>query len=575
MMFKHKLALAVAAFIILLMGNAIFFIYELRTQTPLLNEYSIIADEVVHHDVVLLKLSQEIKFNVVQVQQWLTDISATRGLDGLDDGFDVAEEFAGKFNTDIASAKKIAKEANYTEISELLSQAESVFPAYYQTGQKMARSYVENGPAGGNGMMSEFDAGAEKINTIVGELDSIIDAQSTRRIETIKNNLLQLKANNNTIISIIYYYSGISIILTVVVGLYLLMMTVRSFSSLHVDIMNTADKKYDEALELNPDHSDEFGNLAKNIMNFRKNLKEADRLSSEQDMLKARSEEEKKQAMHDLAKKFEDQVSEMINSVAAAATELTHTAESMGGNISDVNSKAKNASISSQQTAENVNTVASASEEMSSSVKEISSQVTKSTEVVSEAVKKAEDAESSAKSLEEATIKIGDVVGLIRDVAEQTNLLALNATIEAARAGEAGKGFAVVASEVKNLASQTTKATEDISQQIANVQNVSAEVAEALSAIKKSIDNVNQYSGGISAAVEQQSATTNEISHNMQTAARGTQEVNDNISKITESASHANESSMQMLDASRMLSREAEQLSSAVALFLSEVRGGR
>ncbi len=574
MKFKHKLAAVMAMLIVLLVGNALFFVYELKTQEPLLKEYSEMADEVAHQDIVLLKLSKDIKFNVVQVQQWLTDISATRALDGLNDGFDVAKEYADKFNEGIKSARKIATEANYPKILELITQAEEAFPPYYETGQKMARAYVAEGPAGGNKIMSEFDAGAENVNEFVDKLEAMIDKLSTERIETVEKNLLELKGNNDTIISIIYYSSGISIIIAAIGALYLLMITMRNFTNLNLDIKNTADKKYDEELGLNPDGKDEFGDLARNIVDFRTNLKEADRLASEQELMKGRAEEEKKQMMHELADKFDKQVSGMINSVAAAATELSQTAESMGGNIGDVNSKAQDAAKSSQKTAQNVNTVASASEEMAASVKEISSQVTKSTEVVNEAVQKADNAGASATSLEEATTEMGSVVSLIRDIAEQINLLALNATIEAARAGEAGKGFSVVAAEVKNLATQTTKATEDISKQIEGVQAVSSEVSETLNSIKTSVDKVNEYSSGISAAVEEQSATTNEIAKNMQIASQGVQKVTENVSYITESAAHAKESSLQMLDASQMLSKEAEQLSSAVSIFLSEVREG-
>lgn len=327
-----------------------------------------------------------------------------------------------------------------------------------------------------------------------------------------------------------------------------------------------------ESIEVT-DHlrKDEIGGMANALVYLNEKLTEArklERIQQEQNAQKLKRQE----YLESIIKKFEEETSNSIATFASAVTELSQTAESMGSNIDDVDMKAQDASTSSQHTAQNVNTVASASEEMSESIREISSQVSKSTEVVSEAVRRAEEAENSASSLQEATEKIGDVVGLIRDVAEQTNLLALNATIEAARAGEAGKGFSVVASEVKNLASQTTKATEDISKQIAAVQSVSGEVAGALEAIKNSIDNVNQYSGGIYAAVEEQSATTNEISSNMQTAAQEAHKVSESVTKITDSAGHARESSLQTLQASQMLSKEAEQLSSAVSIFLNEVR---
>lgn len=320
---------------------------------------------------------------------------------------------------------------------------------------------------------------------------------------------------------------------------------------------------------------DEIGDMARAIRVFKENAIEKKCLEESRKIAESKTaEDEKHKAMIDLASRFEERVQGMIQSVAAAATELSQTAESMESNVNDVDSKSKDASLSSGRTSQNVATVASASEEMSASVKEISSQVIKSTQVVNDAVRKADAAELSAKSLETASNDIGNVVKLIRDIAEQINLLALNATIESARAGEAGKGFAVVASEVKNLSNQATKATEDISTQIESVQAISAEVFGALNAIKSAVDKVNEYSGGISAAVEEQSATTAEIARNMVVASKGTQEVSDNIKDISDIASVAKDSSMQMLDASRMLSREAEQLSAAVSGFLSEIRNG-
>jgi methyl-accepting chemotaxis protein len=321
-------------------------------------------------------------------------------------------------------------------------------------------------------------------------------------------------------------------------------------------------------------NKDEIGDMAKALQVFKESSIEKNRLEKEQKLTEERTKEEKKQAMHDLANKFEKQIQKTINIIILEVQNLGKTTEFMQKNVTGVDDKAKDATVASQKTAQNVNAVVTALSEMTSAVKEISSQVIKSTEVINEAVGKAEHAGSSAESLENVTTEIGDVVQLIQDIAEKINLLALNATIESARAGEAGKGFAVVASEIKNLASQTTAATESISKQIQAVQVVSAEVSEALNAITTSIHEVNEYSGGISSAVEEQSATTSEIANNMQVAAQGTQEVDNSISKINESVSYANESSVQMFEASQTLSKEAEQLNSSVSSFLKDIREG-
>ncbi len=174
-----------------------------------------------------------------------------------------------------------------------------------------------------------------------------------------------------------------------------------------------------------------------------------------------------------------------------------------------------------------------------------------------------------------AAQKIGDVVALISDVAEQTNLLALNATIEAARAGDAGKGFAVVASEVKNLANQTAKATDDIRDQIANIQAVAEDAAASIRDISGSIAVVSENNTGVSAAVEEQDAATQEIARNVEQAAVGTKDVAANVNLVTEGASETGSAAAQMLSTSKELAQQSEHLNAEVGKFLDGVRGGK
>ena len=191
-------------------------------------------------------------------------------------------------------------------------------------------------------------------------------------------------------------------------------------------------------------------------------------------------------------------------------------------------------------------TVASAAEELSASIDEIGRQVHQSSEISLSAVRQAERTNQKVQSLAEAVGRIGEVVNLITDIAEQTNLLALNATIEAARAGDAGKGFAVVASEVKNLANQTARATEEISAQIAGVQDSTQDAVGAIDAITKTIGEINEIASTIAAAVEQQSAATQEIARNVEQAAAGTQEVSTNIGTVTEAANDTGSAATQI-----------------------------
>jgi methyl-accepting chemotaxis protein len=219
-----------------------------------------------------------------------------------------------------------------------------------------------------------------------------------------------------------------------------------------------------------------------------------------------------------------------------------------------------------------VQTVASASDEMAASVNEIGRQVHESSTIAAEAVRQAERTDARITELSQAAQRIGDVVQLITEIAEQTNLLALNATIEAARAGEAGRGFAVVASEVKALAAQTAKATGEIGAQIASMQTATQDSVAAIKEINGTIRHISDIAAAIAAAVEEQSAATREISRNVQQAASGTIQVADNISEVSDGAGATGKASAQVLQAAQQLSGQGRNLRAEVDRFLGTVR---
>ncbi len=221
--------------------------------------------------------------------------------------------------------------------------------------------------------------------------------------------------------------------------------------------------------------------------------------------------------------------------------------------VDKATAQATNAATASSETSQNVQAVASGSEELAASVSEISNQVATSTRISGEAVERVNQTTQTVSGLVDAAQKIGDVVSLINDIADQTNLLALNATIEAARAGDAGKGFAVVASEVKNLASQTGKATEEISEQILSVQSATNSAVEAIDSIGTIIGQVNETSAAIAAAVEEQTAVTQDMSANMQTAASGVNAISEGMGEIAEVTRFINESTTKVKEASAAL----------------------
>jgi methyl-accepting chemotaxis protein len=320
------------------------------------------------------------------------------------------------------------------------------------------------------------------------------------------------------------------------------------------------------------DRRDEVGEMAATVRVFRDNAVRAEALQAEHRQAEQHAAAEKKASMVALADEFEASVAALVGSVSSSASEMEHTASAMRAAANDTARQASSVAAASGQTSANVQSVAGAAEQLSSSVMEISRQVAASSAVAGQAVAESSRTDALVQGLSDAAQKIGEVTRMISDIAGQTNLLALNATIEAARAGEAGKGFAVVASEVKSLASQTARATEEISTQIAAMQAVTGETVTAIHSIGDTIGKLNEFAAAIACAVEEQGAVTREIARSVQEAAAGTQQVSTHIAGITSAVAGTGSAADQVFAASGALAKKAGTLEGQVERFLSVVK---
>jgi methyl-accepting chemotaxis protein len=327
----------------------------------------------------------------------------------------------------------------------------------------------------------------------------------------------------------------------------------------------------DTSVELKVDSKDEVGMLAETIEIFRQTTIRANELAEAQ-----RAEEARRVArlerQAELVRTFDTNIGTVLETVASAATEMQSTAETLTSIAEETSAQSQAVAAGSQEASANVQTVATATEELSASISEISNQVTQSSSVTQSAARQAEDADRDMTHLNESADRIGKIIELIQDIAEQTNLLALNATIEAARAGEAGKGFVIVANEVKSLATQTAKATEDITVQIGDMQTATHSVVGRIQQITATIASLQDVATTIASAVEEQTAATREIARNVEQAAAGTSEVDRNIASVSAAASETGHSAKDVLQAANQVASQADAMKMEVNSFLDGIR---
>jgi methyl-accepting chemotaxis protein len=318
---------------------------------------------------------------------------------------------------------------------------------------------------------------------------------------------------------------------------------------------------------------DELGEMAGAVEEFKlQAVAKAERDAAAQEAQNKESSAARRTELIRFADEFETAVGAIVSNVSASAVQLEAAAGTLTRTAETTQSLSSKVAGSSDEASSNMQSVASATEELSASVDEIGKRVRESSRIAEAAVVQAQQTDGRIGKLSRAAQEIGDVVKLITAIAEQTNLLALNATIEAARAGEAGRGFAVVASEVKSLASQTAKATDEISSHILGMQGATQESVAAIKEIGGTISQISDIASSISAAVEQQSSATQEIARSVQNVAKGTDEAAADIMEVNRGATETGSASADVLNSARTLSSESTRLRAELDRFMANIR---
>ncbi|MBR9972288.1 methyl-accepting chemotaxis protein [Magnetospirillum sulfuroxidans] len=511
-------------------------------QRPLLSEISARTNTVSSYSIKLFGAIKDMNLQVAQLQQFLSDISATRGQDGLDDGFDKAAAAAQDFAAASAQAHSAARALDLKTIDGAITDAERAFSPYYETGRKMAEAYIADGAPGGNKLMPQFDQTAELMHQNLDQVAELIEQETTNALTGLNEAAQRVEASNHRVSTTLTIAGAIGLALAAMVGVALAWQLSRLFRLLAQDVDAVLAERHDQPLNLHHDRKDEFGPIAHALAQFRANARRILAMQAEQAAQAQQAESARRQALLDMADTVEVETAEAVDNVARETIQMRDLATDMAHSAQQVGENSQGVAAAAEQALRNAQAVAGAAEELSASIREIGSQATLSTQVVSGIVHSARESAETVHQLSDAMARIGDVAKLINAIAEQTNMLSLNATIEAARAGEAGKGFAVVAHEVKGLATQTARSTEEISREVTALQTIGRQVAQAIAGITGSIEEISGITNSIAAAVEEQDAATLEIVRNVVQTSHAAEEVAQRIASVASDAQSTGQS---------------------------------
>jgi methyl-accepting chemotaxis protein len=469
----------------------------------------------------------------------------------------IQDRFKAASNTLGKAVAALTNEQLKTTIADLL-----------RYGQDEASVFVLRGRVLGTVALAERTIGENVI--IQGELDDAVGALVGEVEASVKRSATELVDDLDRNRTLLLVVALASILAAVGIGVfYVQRRLVRRLTSI-ADAMRRLSAGDIDYKAMTADDRDEVGEMARSLEVFRAGEIER-RGFAERERAEQVVQGQRAAAIEHMISEFRASVTAVIAAVTENVARIETTARTLSSIAGGADQEARAASASSEATSSNVRTVSGATDELGISIREISEQAVQAKDIVVRASGMALSANQRISQLCDGTKQIGNVVELIRDIAEQTNLLALNATIEAARAGAAGRGFAVVAAEVKTLATETAKATEDISAQIGAIQASTTEAVGAIRSISDVMGNVSQFAVAIAAAVEQQSAATQEIARNVQEAASGAKELAGSMTNVTDAIRETNCSATAVLGASKALTAQASELEGAVDAFLKNV----
>ena len=456
--------------------------------------------------------------------------------------------------------KVVAQRMSGSETADAIKKAEQLAREWYQSGLQILKP-----PTGGVVALPATNAVLSKVDAIAEAIDTVVENASAYGFEFRTAAEASVTESRRNLI--------MSAAATGIICLLLSFGMAYSFSRPLQGAMRFSERiaAGDFSLEMKTKRNDEFGRLLSSL----DKMKEALRLQrdAEHSAAEAKQREHEQQIVR--RRQLEDQIAGFRDAVGTMLDTMTQrmsqTAQTLSSIVSDANERASNATESAKETSSNVATVAAAAEQLGACVKDISNQLDRATQVVTKAGEMARETNGTILGLADSAKRIDDVVNLIRAIAEQTNLLALNATIEAARAGEAGRGFAVVASEVKALATQTAKATEEISSQISTVQASTHETVEKIKLISAVMTDIDELTVSIASAIRQQDAAAGEITRSIHFAATATQNVSENVAGTSKAIGDTNQAAMDVIDAADYFTSHSKALRGSVDDFLNGV----